>query len=162
MTVAHSMYRSGNRRRSARYAAHMSEINVTPFVDVMLVLLIVFMIAAPLLTVGVPLELPRGEAQPLPTELQEPLSIHIDSEGKVYIESVLVEDDELVDRLRAIVREGGERRVYLRADQSVSYGRAMKVLGALNISGLHDFGLVMDSGPSIGEEDTGDAEAVSQ
>lgn len=139
----------------------MSEINVTPFVDVMLVLLIVFMIAAPLLTVGVPLELPRGEAQPLPADIQEPLSVHIDSDGQVYVETLPVEDAELVSRLRAIVRETGERRVYLRADQSVSYGRAMMVLGALNISGLRDYGLVMDGSTPPVEEGSGDAETES-
>ncbi len=126
----------------------MSEINVTPFVDVMLVLLIVFMIAAPLLTVGVPLELPQGPARSLPTDLAEPLTIHIDEDGQIFIQSTPIQDDDLMPKLRAIAAERGEGRVYVRADKSISYGRAMLVLGALNTSGFQSFGLVMDSSRS--------------
>lgn len=131
----------------------MSEINVTPFVDVMLVLLIVFMIAAPLLTIGVPLRLPSGAAAPLPTDLGEPLNIHVDGTGQVFIQDARVADADLIPTLRTIIQERGAGRVYVRADQSITYGRAMTVLGALNTSGFQDFGLVMDSGGSDGEDD---------
>ena len=149
--MAVPMTYSGSRRRYAQFAP-MAEINVTPFVDVMLVLLIVFMIAAPLLTVGVPLELPRGQARALPSELTEPLTIHIDSENRIFIQSTEVADQDLLPRLRAIAEERGGGRIYVRADTSISYGRAMQVLGALNISGFESFGLVMDSGGAAAAE----------
>ena len=132
-----SAARRGGRRANA-------EINVTPFVDVMLVLLIIFMVAAPLLTVGVPLELPRTQAQPLPQEQQEPLTISLDSEGKVYIQKTEVEVENLIPKLTAIQAERRTDKVFLRADQSLNYGFVMQIMGALNAGGFHNIGLVTD------------------
>ncbi len=140
---ASSSGRSGRRARSAR-ARPMSEINVTPFVDVMLVLLIIFMVAAPLLTVGVPLELPKTQAQSLPHEQEEPLTVNLDGDGRVYIQKTEVAPDELVPKLAAIVERRDSDRVYLRADRSLDYGRVMVVMGALNQSGFRNIGLVTD------------------
>lgn len=137
----YEMRRSTGRTR----ARPISEINVTPFVDVMLVLLIVFMVAAPLLTVGVPLQLPGAPARALPSDLQEPLTISIDAEGTIYIQQTAVADEDLFERLRAIAGERAPGRVYVRADAGISYGRAAEVLGALNVSGYRDVGLVMST-----------------
>ncbi len=120
----------------------------------MLVLLIVFMIAAPLLTVGVPLQLPSAPARALPSDLQEPMTVSIDASGTVYIQKTAVPDGELEEKLRAIAVERGTGRVYVRADASIPYGRAAEVLGALNVSGYRDVGLVMEtasSGPGEGD-----------
>ena len=135
--------RSGRRSRSAR-AKPMSEINVTPFVDVMLVLLIIFMVAAPLLTVGVPLELPKTDAQSLPHEQEEPLTINLDGEGRIYIQRTEVGAEDLIPKLAAIIERRESDRVYLRADRSLDYGRVMIVMGALNRSGFRNIGLVTD------------------
>ena len=130
-------------------ARPISEINVTPFVDVMLVLLIVFMVAAPLLTVGVPLQLPSAPARALPSDLQEPLTISIDAEGTIYIQQTAIADEDLFERLRAIAGEREPGRVYVRADAVIPYGRAAEVLGALNASGYRDVGLVMSTEVSV-------------
>ena len=144
--MAASPGQSDMRRGGSRVRARpISEINVTPFVDVMLVLLIVFMIAAPLLTVGVPLQLPNAPARALPSDLQEPLTVSIDATGTVYIQKTEVSDADLVSKLRAIAAERGPGRVYVRADAGIPYGRAAEVLGALNLSGFRDVGLVMNT-----------------
>ena len=137
-----SMQRTGRRRRAG--VAPMSEINVTPFVDVMLVLLIIFMVAAPLMTVGVPLELPETDAEALPTPQEEPLTINLDAEGRIFLQDIEVAPGELVARLTAIraARETG--KIYLRADRALDYGRVMQVMGALNRGGFRDIGLVTD------------------
>ena len=124
----------------------MSEINVTPFVDVMLVLLIIFMVAAPLLTAGVPVQLPETAATPLPQDPEEPLAVTVAADGRVQIGSADVPRDELVARLSAIAGERGSPRVYLRADGSVPYAEVMVVMGALNAGGFRDIGLVTDGG----------------
>jgi biopolymer transport protein TolR len=134
----------GRRRRRAGAGRPMSEINVTPFVDVMLVLLIIFMVAAPLLTVGVPLELPESEARSLPAEDEQPLTVNLDAEGQVYILETPVADDALVPRLSAIAAERASRRVYLRADRALDYGRVMQVMGALSAGGFDEVALVTD------------------
>ncbi|MEM0976112.1 MAG: protein TolR [Pseudomonadota bacterium] len=137
--------RRNNRRRQA-----MAEINVTPFVDVMLVLLIIFMVAAPLLTVGVPIELPKTAAAPLPTEQEEPLSITLAADGTVLIQSEEIAREELVAKLRAVVAERADGKLFLRADAVVPYGEIMEVMGALNAGGFTEIGLVTDSGgPSL-------------
>jgi biopolymer transport protein TolR len=131
----------------------MSEINVTPFVDVMLVLLIIFMVAAPLMTVGVPVELPKTAASALPGEQEEPLSVTVTAEGVVMIQTTEVARDQLVSRLRAIAAERDGTRVYLRADGAVPYADVMQVMGALNRGGFNDIGLVTDTGgPSLDEQ----------
>jgi biopolymer transport protein TolR len=122
----------------------MSEINVTPFVDVMLVLLIIFMVAAPLLTVGVPLDLPKTQAQSLPSENEPPLTVNLDGEGRIYIQKTEVPPEELIGRLAAIVAERTSDKVYLRADRSLDYGRVMQVMGALSAGGFSRVALVTD------------------
>jgi len=135
--------RAGARRRSGHHKP-MSEINVTPMVDVMLVLLIIFMVAAPLLTVGVPLELPKTKAQPLPTEQEEPLTINLDAQGKVYIQKTEVNADDLVEKLTAIQSQRQTDKVFLRADRSLDYGFVMQIMGALSAGGFRNIGLVTD------------------
>ena len=124
----------------------MSEINVTPFVDVMLVLLIIFMVAAPLLTVGVPVELPKTAANTLPTEAEEPLTVTLTAEGEVMVQTTMVGDDEVVARLRAILSERSSDRVFLRADGAIPYARVVQVMGALNAAGIGNISLVTDTG----------------
>jgi biopolymer transport protein TolR len=135
--------RAGARLRRSR-SKPMSEINVTPMVDVMLVLLIIFMVAAPLLTVGVPLELPKTKAQSLPTEQEQPLTINLDAEGRVYIQKTEVDAEELVPKLTAIQAERESDKVFLRADRSLDYGWVMQIMGALNAGGFRNIGLVTD------------------
>lgn len=132
----------GRRRRTQP----MAEINVTPFVDVMLVLLIVFMVAAPMLTVGVPLELPRTAAQPVPSEQEEPLTVSITAEGPLVVMTTEVPEDELITRLQSVAQERQSQRIYLRAAGDLPYARVMQVMGALNAAGFHDIVLVTDSG----------------
>jgi biopolymer transport protein TolR len=138
---------SGRRTRGGRSRRRpMSEINVTPFVDVMLVLLIIFMVAAPLLTVGVPVELPRTAASALPSEREEPLTIALSADGRVLVQNSEVARDELVTLLRAVAAERDTDRVYLRADGAISYEGVMQVMGALNASGFRSIGLVTEQG----------------
>ncbi len=134
------------RRRRRGGAARMSEINVTPFVDVMLVLLIIFMVAAPMLTVGVPIELPRTAADALPAEQEEPLSVTLTADGAVMIMSSEVEASQLVAQLRAIAAERRDNRVFLRADGAIPYERVVQVMGALNSGGFNNIGLVTEQG----------------
>ncbi|HKK37427.1 MAG TPA: ExbD/TolR family protein, partial [Paracoccaceae bacterium] len=122
------------------------EINVTPFVDVMLVLLIIFMVAAPLLVVGVPVELPRTAANALPGEPEEPLTVTLSADGGVSVQTTDVPRDELVTRLRAIAAERDSPRIFLRADGGVPYAEVMQVMGALNRGGFASIGLVTESG----------------
>ncbi|MCU9838414.1 MULTISPECIES: protein TolR [Ruegeria] len=138
----------GGRRRGRRRgrARPMSEINVTPFVDVMLVLLIIFMVAAPLMTVGVPVELPKTAAGALPSDDEEPLTVTITAEGEVQIQTTPVARDEFIARLRAIAAERTSDRVYLRADGNIPYAQVMQVMGALNAGGFSNVGLVTDTG----------------
>ncbi len=142
--------RTGKRRRRRR-ARPMSEINVTPFVDVMLVLLIIFMVAAPLQTVGVPVELPRTAAQALASEQEEPLTVTLTVDGITMIQTTEVADEEIVPRLRAVLSERASRRVFIRADGAIPYARVVQVMGALNAAGITDIGLVTDmGGPRLG------------
>ena len=124
----------------------MSEINVTPFVDVMLVLLIIFMVAAPLMTVGVPVELPKTAAAALPSEQEEPLTVTVTADGVVTIQTTEVNREELVAKLQAIAAERDSNRIYLRADGAVPYADVVQVMGALNRGGFNDIGLVTDTG----------------
>ncbi len=137
------------RRRGGR-AQPMAEINITPFVDVMLVLLIIFMVAAPLLTVGVPVELPKTAANALPSENEEPLTVTIEANGVVMIQTTEVAREDLVNRLRAIATERSDDRVFLRADGAVPYETVAQVMGALNAGGFSSIGLVTDiGGPTL-------------
>jgi biopolymer transport protein TolR len=143
--------RQGGSRR-ARYRP-MSEINVTPFVDVMLVLLIVFMVTAPLLTVGVPVDLPEAKAKAL-SQPEEPLVISINSSGIVFIQETEVELKNLVPRLAAITDNKPDTRIYLRGDRKVDYGRIMEVMARVNSAGFTRLALVSEL-PRKGEGKTG-------
>lgn len=144
---------SGTRRRRRGHAAKMSEINVTPFVDVMLVLLIIFMVAAPMLTVGVPVELPRTAAAALPAEQEEPLSITLTADGQILLMTTEVAPDTLIPQLQAIAAERQNNRVFLRADGAIPYARVVQVMGALNAAGFNNIGLVTDTGgPDFGAQ----------
>ena len=142
------------RRRNRRSTRPMSEINVTPFVDVMLVLLIIFMVAAPLLTVGVPVNLPKTAANALSGDDEEPLTVTITAEGAVQIQTTETPRDQLVTKLRAIALERSTDRVFLRADGAVPYQTVMQVMGALNAGGFSNVGLVTDTGgPTLDDPD---------
>ncbi|MBA3909812.1 MAG: protein TolR [Rhodobacter sp.] len=144
----------GRRGRRRGRATAMSEINITPMVDVMLVLLIIFMVAAPMLTVGVPVELPNTAAAALPTEQEEPLTITITADGTLSVQSTEVGDAELIPKLLAIVAERTSRKVFLRADGAVPYERVAQVMGALSKGGFSEIAFVTDAqGPSFGVDD---------
>ena len=137
------------RRRGGR-ARPMAEINVTPFVDVMLVLLIIFMVAAPLMVVGVPVKLPETAATSLPADQEEPLTVTVTAEGAVMIQTSKIPREELITRLRAVAAERESDRVYLRADGVVPYENVMQIMGALNRGGFKNIGLVTEpGGPSL-------------
>ena len=138
-SVMHHVGSRGRRRRSPA----MSEINVTPFVDVMLVLLIVFMVTAPLLTEGVPVDLPKTRAPALGQD-KEPLSVTIAKNGKIYLQKEVVTEDQLVPKLQAISQNGYDQRIFVRGDQTVDYGRVMVVMGLLASAGFTHIGLVTD------------------
>jgi biopolymer transport protein TolR len=140
----------GRRRRHRGRAAAMSEINVTPFVDVMLVLMIIFMVAAPLMTVGVPIKLPETAASVMPTEQEKPLTISLTADGLVMVQTTEVKDEELIPKLKAIAAERKSDKVFVRADGSVNYARVAQLMGALNAGGFNNIGLVTDpGGPSF-------------
>ena len=140
----------GRRGRRRGGAQPMSEINITPFVDVMLVLLIIFMVAAPLLTVGVPVELPKTAASALPADQEEPLTVTITADGVVQILTTETPREELIPKLRAVAAEREGDRVFLRADGAVPYSTVMEIMGALNAGGFSNIGLVTDiGGPTL-------------
>ena len=124
----------------------MAEINVTPFVDVMLVLLIIFMVAAPMLTVGVPVELPRTSAGALPSEQEEPLAVTLTADGVIRLMDTEVAPADLLPQLRAIAAERQDTKVFLRADGSIPYERVVQIMGALNNGGFNNIGLVTEQG----------------
>lgn len=142
MAFSTNASKGGGRSRFKR--APMSEINVTPMVDVMLVLLIVFMVAAPLLTVGVPVDLPKTQAAPLSGD-NEPLTITINGTGQVFLQETPVQPDELVPRLLAIAQNGYEQRIFVRADSAIDYGRVMDVMGRISSAGFSKVGLVTET-----------------
>ena len=131
-----------NLQKSERRSRNvMSEINVTPFVDVMLVLLIVFMVTAPMLTVGVPVNLPESEADSLPDD-REPLTVSINSKGEVSVQDTKVAFNELVAKLLAISKNRTDTRIYVRGDKNINYGRVMEVMGNLAGSGFTKVALI--------------------
>ena len=134
----------GKKRGRGRYGRPMAEINVTPFVDVMLVLLIVFMVTAPLLTVGVPVDLPQTRARSLGDD-REPLAVTVDKDGKIFLQNTPVAEDELVAKLMAISGNGYNQRIFVRGDRAVGYGKVMEVMGLLNAAGFTRIGLVTGS-----------------
>ena len=143
--------RAGRRKRRSR---PMAEINVTPFVDVMLVLLIIFMVAAPLSIVGVPVQLPETAANALPSDEEEPLTVTLTAEGEIMIQETPVAAADLIPRLQGISAERDSDRIFLRADGVNEWNSVAQVMGALNAAGFNNIGLVTDiGGPSLGGSD---------
>lgn len=133
--------RAGARSRAYR---PMAEINVTPFVDVMLVLLVVFMITAPLLTAGVDINLPRSDANPITDDDNKPMEITLTREGKLFIGETEVQRNRLIDLLTAMTNNDPERRIFIRGDQALNYGQVMDILGALNKAGFRRVALLSE------------------
>jgi len=131
----------GRRRRGGRKHRPMSDINMTPFIDVMLVLLIIFMVAAPLMVTGVPLDLPQTKASPLNIDKQT-LTISLKTDGKIYLMDSVVAADDVVARLAAIAKTGVEERIFVRADKAVPYGRVAELTGMIMAAGYKKIALV--------------------
>ncbi|MFQ5785114.1 MAG: protein TolR [Alphaproteobacteria bacterium] len=140
--MAAGVYKS-SRRAGRRHRGLMSEINVTPFVDVMLVLLVVFMITAPLLTVGVPVNLPETSAREITGE-DEPIAVSIDAEGKVFLQDTEIALDELGPRLQAVTAQKSDTRIFIRGDRTIDYGRVMEVMSVLNTAGFNRVALITE------------------
>ena len=152
--VIQSASGGGRRRRGRRRSAPMAEINITPFVDVMLVLLIIFMVAAPLSVVGVPVELPKTAANALPSDQEEPLTVTITAAGEIMIQNTVTASGDLVGKLAAIAAERTSDRVFLRADGANEWNTVAEVMGALNAGGFSNIGLVTDiGGPALNGSD---------
>ena len=143
--MAMNMAGSPGGGRRGRRRAVMAEINVTPMVDVMLVLLIVFMVSAPLLTVGVPLDLPQTQAKSLDQD-REPLTVSVNTQGQVFLQNSEIKVDDLVPKLQAITqaRGGTDERIYVRGDRKVDYGTVMRVMGRLSQAGFRRVALVTE------------------
>src|SRR6267142_1154946 len=143
--MAMNMAGSPGGGRRGRRRAVMAEINVTPMVDVMLVLLIIFMVSAPLLTVGVPLDLPQTQAKSLDND-KEPLTVSLNTKGEVFLPNTEIKVDELVAKLQAITpaRGGNAARIYVRGDKKVDYGTVMRVMGRLSAAGFRRVALVTE------------------
>ncbi len=124
----------------------MAEINVTPMVDVMLVLLIIFMVAAPLLTAGVPIDLPDSKAKAISDEDNKPLEVSINKSGKIYVGETEVTEERIVTILTSMTEDNPERRIYIRADQGLDYGKVMRILGTINGAGFNKVALISEAG----------------
>jgi len=135
-------------KKSKRSHKPMSEINVTPFVDVMLVLLIVFMVTAPLLTVGIPVDLPKVKANAL-TDQKDPLEITIKIDGKIYIGESEIDMSNLIPKLEAITSQNYETRIYVRGDKSIAYGRVMGLMSKINSAGYRKVALITQNPKNI-------------
>lgn len=136
-----SLIQRKNNRFGRNKRTQMSEINVTPFVDVMLVLLIIFMVTAPLLTVGVEVDLPKTKAGAISGQ-DEPLAISIDNEGRIFVQDTEVELDAMTTRLQAVSENNPDVRIFVRGDANVDYGRVMQVMGTLNLAGFSRVALI--------------------
>ncbi|MGN6100330.1 MAG: ExbD/TolR family protein [Devosia sp.] len=153
MAMAVSSGGGGGRRRGRRRGggnSAMSDINVTPMVDVMLVLLIVFMVAAPLLTVGVPIDLPKTQAKELNTD-SKPVTVTVKPDGSIYLMEKPVDLDGLIAAMQPLTPGGTEDRVYLRGDTAANYGAVMKVMGVLSKAGYAHIGLITDQAQGQGQ-----------
>ena len=133
----------GRRGRTRRHVP-MSEINVTPFVDVMLVLLVIFMVTAPLLTAGVPIELPKTAGKALSTPKDQPLTITVDVKGQVYLQETRVSEADIVAKLKAIAKGRTDTQIFVRGHKTVNYGTVMKVMGQISAAGFNKVSLVTD------------------
>jgi biopolymer transport protein TolR len=134
---------SGRRRRRVRHARAINEINMTPFIDVMLVLLIIFMVAAPLMSGGVPLDLPKTSAAPLNVDAK-PITLSIKASGQVFLGEAEVRDDEIAARLTATAKSGPDERVFVRGDKKVDYGRVAQVMSVVTGAGFKRVALVTE------------------
>lgn len=139
-----SLKQSGSRRGGRRAYTPMAEINVTPFVDVMLVLLIVFMVSAPLLTVGVPVELPQSQASAL-NDPEEPVVVTVDAEGQIFVQETVVELDRVTPLLRAVTQNNPDIRIFVRGDRQLAYGDIMQVMGVINSAGFRRVALITEA-----------------
>ena len=133
--------RGGGKRRP------MAEINVTPMVDVMLVLLIIFMVAAPLLTAGVPIDLPDSKAKAISDEDNKPLEVSIAKDGRIFVGETEVSEDRIVTILTSMTEDNPDRRIYIRGDKGIDYGKVMKVLGVINGAGFNKVALISEASP---------------
>ena len=136
-------------RGGGRRYRPMAEINVTPMVDVMLVLLVIFMITAPLLTVGIPVNLPQTKAEPLSNPV-EPLVVTVNDKGQIYLQETTIDDDALVARLQAITENKPDTKIFVRGDKKIDYGRVMEVMGMIKSAGFTQVALVVDLPPQPG------------
>jgi biopolymer transport protein TolR len=134
----------GGRRGRARKHSPMHEINVTPFVDVMLVLLIIFMVTAPMLTSGVPIELPESKGQQLQTN-KEPVTLSVDRSGKVFIQETEIKLEEIAPKLKAIAKNGYDEQIFIRGDKGIDYGTVMRVMGRVKAAGFTKVSLVTET-----------------
>ncbi len=132
------------------YRGPVTDINVAPFVDVMLVLVIIFMVAAPLLNIGVPVDLPKATLKPL-NESQDPLVITVDGNGNIFIQEAEVDEDALVPRLIAVSQANADLRIFVRGDRAINYGRVMQVMGMVSQAGFQKVALVAEA-PLPGEQ----------
>ncbi len=131
----------GGHRRRGRRAGVISDINVTPFVDVMLVLLIIFMVTAPMLTAGVPVDLPQTDAKPMNSETQ-PLVVSVDGQGRVFLQEEEISLEDVVPKLQAIRSTGSDARIFVRGDRTIDYGSVMRVMSRIQAGGFENVGLV--------------------
>ncbi len=136
----------GRGGRRARYRP-LAEINVTPLVDVMLVLLIIFMVTAPLMTSGVPVDLPKANAQPINND-SEPLTVSLNAQGKIFLQEQEVSADDLVTKLQALAQNKADRRIFVRGDKELAYGKIMSVMGTISQGGFTKVALLADGSPS--------------
>ena len=145
----------GRAGRRARYRP-LAEINVTPLVDVMLVLLIIFMVTAPLMTSGVPVDLPKANAQPINND-SEPLTVSLNAVGKIFLQDQEVAIDELVIKLQAIAKNNPDRRIFIRGDKDIAYGKIMEVMGTITQGGFNKVALLAEQtgGPAAGKPSAG-------
>ena len=132
----------GRAGKRTRYRP-LAEINVTPLVDVMLVLLIIFMVTAPLMTSGVPVDLPKANAQPINND-SEPLTVSLNAEGKIFLQDQEVATDDLVTKLQAIAKDNPERRIFVRGDKDIAYGKIMQVMGTITQGGFTKVALLAE------------------
>ena len=149
---------TNSRRLAGRYRP-MSEINVTPLVDVMLVLLVVFMVAAPLLTVGVPVDLPQTQAPPI-TEPKEPLVITINGEGRIFIQDTEVPTESLIPRLQAITANNSDAALYVRGDKAINYGRVVEVMSLVSAAGFRKVSLIAEAPKGASAKSVSAARAI--
>jgi len=145
MAITFRITRPGRGMRVKREP--MSEINVTPMVDVMLVLLVIFMVTAPLLSVGVPVDLPKTSAAPI-TGQDEPLVVTINAQGNIYLQDTEIPQENLAPRLQAITQSKPDTRIFVRGDRAINYGRVMEVMGILNEAGFKHVSLVAEQPPA--------------